>query len=314
VSFVWPHEPTAGAKSSDFADYAELLCLRDGSCSVTRLSRDLGRIEENDYEGGVEEYSELDEDIELGFKEIERRLSACGADCYPFSVTSTGHRIDLADDITSARVLYCYLLLATRLNMASDRNQADIDGTLLFEHVSAQIAAALWGERSQSMVFGTGAHQGGFETKVNLLCSGLGEGGGFKNRNEGVVTQNDGKLDVVVWKGFRDGRVGKLIGFGQCKTGRNWRDSLTQLQVDAFVRSWMQDAPPVDPIRLFFVSEVVGEELWYSQVASAGLLLDRCRIVDYSPGEMPAEVMDRVRAWTLAALTSNDLTHAVGIL
>ena len=314
MSFIWPNEPTTGARAADFADYAELLCLRDGACSMTKLSRDLGRLEENDYESGVPEYSELDEDIELAFKEIERRLIACGDQRYPFSVTATGQSIILSGEPTPGHLLYCYLLLSTRLNMQSDRTHAGIDGTLLFEHVSAAIAVSFWGQRADAMVFGTGAEQGGFEAKVNLLCERLGEGGGFVNRNNGPVTQNDGKLDVVVWKGFNDGRTGRLIGFGQCKTGRNWRDSLTQLQSSAFVKSWLCDAPPVDPVRLFFVSEVVGDELWYSQITQGGLLFDRCRVMDYFSEDMPETTMQDVTTWVAAAATDCGLDKVTALL
>ncbi len=281
---------------------------------MTKLSRDLGRLEENDYEAGVPEYSELDEDIELAFKEIERRSAACGDQRYPFTITRTGQSIVLPDTPTSAHLLYCYLLLSTRLNMQSDRTHADIDATLLFERVSAAVAATFWGERADSMVFGTGADQGGFEAKVNLLCERLGEGGGFVNRNNGPVTQNDGKLDVVVWKGFNDNRSGRLIGFGQCKTGRNWRDSLTQLQSSAFIKSWLSDAPPVDPVRLFFVSEVVGDELWYSQIAQGGLLFDRCRVLDYFSDEMPEDTMQEVTAWLVAAAANRGFETVSSLL
>ena len=313
MSFTWPNEPTAGAKQSDFADYAELLCLQSGICSFTKISCDIGRLEENNYENGVQEYSRLDEDIELAFKEIERRQVACSEENYPFNISPTGRSIKISSTLTSAHILYCYLLLATRLNMKTDRNHGDIDGTLLFEHVSAAIAASFWGSRSDSMVFGT-ASEGSFEAKIEELCQRLGEGECFINRNTGAVTQNDGKLDVVVWKGFSDCRQGKLIGFGQCKTGRNWRDQLTQLQPDIFCSSWMRDTPPVKPVRLFFVAESVGNEQWYTQISNGGLIFDRCRILDYFSDEMSDSTTQDVKKWLLSATTTRELNYIANIL
>ena len=57
--------------------------------------------------------------------------------------------------------------------------------------------------------------------------------------NETKVTAKDGKLDIVVWRRFADGRPGQLIGFGQCKTGTSWPDDLTKLQPEGFCAKWM---------------------------------------------------------------------------
>ena len=118
-----------------------------------------------------------------------------------------------------------------------------------------------------------------------------------------------------MWKGFSDTRSGRLIGFGQCKTGRNWRDSLTQLQSDAFIKCWLRDAPPVNPVRLFFVSEAVGEdEQWFNHVAQGGLLFDRCRVMDYFSEDMPESTMQDVTTWVATAATDRGLGKVTSLL
>ena len=99
------------------------------------------------------------------------------------------------------------------------------------------------------MVFGTAAGVGGFREKIGHLCRQLGEGGGVKA--EASPNLRDGKLDVVAWKPFADSWQGKLMIFGQCKTGTHYRDMLMQLQPDDFCAKWLRERPPVVPLRAF---------------------------------------------------------------
>ena len=131
---------------------------------------------------------------------------------------------DAVDEEAGARhAIYKYLLLATRLNMKDDRRHAGCDGAHLFEELAAESARCYLGDRSESLVFGTAAGTAGFSGKVDDLCARLGEGGGFRNPDDVAPTERDGKLDVVAWKSFSDRRPGKLIAFGQCKTGTHYR-------------------------------------------------------------------------------------------
>ena len=147
---------------------------------------------------------------------------------------------------------------------------------------------------------------GSFTDKVNDLCRKLKEGGGFVSHTQAPLTANDGKLDVVVWKGFTDQESGKLIAFGQCKTGTNYRDSVSQLQPDSFCRKWLQPPPAFTPIRMFFAAEALSRLNWYNDVSDAGLLFDRCRIVDFCDC-VTEEVLAKVRAWTEAAAMATAL-------
>ena len=122
----------------------------------------------------------------------------------------------------------------------------------------------------------------------------------------------DGKLDVVAWKPFADSWQGKLIIFGQCKTGTEYRDTLTQLQPDAFCAKWLREMPAISPVRVFFISEALSrsgasaQHRWYERSTDAGLLFDRCRTVDFCDG-LTDDVLEEVRAWTGAAAGSNEL-------
>ena len=290
------------------ADFAELICWQRGRTSATVLSRLLARLAENDYSDGVPVDEEADGRIEATYGEIERRRDACRGG-YPFEIGGEGHTLRVIKGRGNpAYAIYRYLLLSTRLNMSSDRSHAGIDGTLLLENLSAEVAKGYFGERAESIVFGTAASGAGFQERVDDLCRRLGEGGGFTDRPSAGASARDGKLDVVVWKPFTDELPGQLMGFGQCKTGTNYRDSATVLQPDAFVKKWLREPLTVSPVRMFFVSEALAaaRDKRYGISIDAGLLFDRCRIVDFCHG-VDAGTMAKVSQWTVAAAAASEL-------
>ena len=298
--FKWPRTPSANADEHELADYAELVCWEQGSTSVMQLLKQLGRIAENDYSDGVPEEEETDEVVQATFTEMERREHACRGG-YPFKIGKQGYTLHASKYAVSHKpIIYKYLLLATRLNMKDDRVQGGIDGTLLFEELAAESGREYFGNRAEKFIFGTSAEASDFRGKVSALCKQMKEGVRFVNRDDTSPNERDGKLDVVVWKAFTDSLPGKLIGFGQCKTGTYYRDTLTQLQPDVFCSKWLHSNPTVPPVRMFFVAEALPRSRWQSTSYDAGLLLDRCRIIDFCD-EISSAVMEKVTDWTEAA-------------
>ena len=304
--FKWPGQPSAGAPEHELADYAELLAWQRNSMSMTALSGLLGRLDENDYSRGVPEEEETDRGAEEAYREIEQRKEGCG-EGYPFKMTQEGYTLRVPQEADNRKhVIYRYLLLATRLNMKDNRRHAGIDGTLLFEELAAEVAREYLGARAESLVFGTAAEGRDFQGKVDDLCKRIKEGDGFVNRDKARPNERDGKLDVVVWKSFTDGLPGKLLAFGQCKTGTSYKDTLTQLQPDSFCKKWLQSSPVLTPVRLFFVSEALPRNRWHSASVDAGLLFDRCRLVDFCDN-VDADIFGKVQDWTQAAARATDL-------
>ena len=157
------------------------------------------------------------------------------------------------------------------------------------------------------MVFGTAVSaNGGFPVRVNKLCNRMAEGGGFFNHNNTVPRQQDDKLDVVAWTPFSDRLPGQLIMFGQCKTGTYYKDQLTQLQPDAFCRNWLRTQPAVTPARAFFLAEALPRSRWRYSAVNAGVLFDRCRIVDFAR-DASADLLAKIRDWTEAAAIATGL-------
>ena len=308
--FKWPGEPSPSDKAHELADYVELVAWRDGSMSAVALIRFLGRREDPDYSAGVPEEDEADTVVEDAFGEIERRREACAGD-YPFVLDDSGAIVQRQGGRTGGQAdamhaIYEYLLLATRLDMKNDRRHGGYDGTRLLEDLAAEVARGYLGSRSESMVFGTAASAGGFPARVNELCSRMDEGGGFANHGSTASRQQDGKLDIVAWTPFSDRLPGQLIMFGQCKTGTHYKDQLAQLQPDAFCRKWLRTQPAVTPTRAFFLSEALPRSGWRNSAVDAGVLFDRCRMVDFAR-DASDRLLTRIRGWTRTAAIATGL-------
>ena len=307
--FKWPGTPSARPPEHELADYAELVCWKDNTTSTTVLTADLGRLEENDYSEGVPEEEgeeEAPQIVEEAYLEIERREEACRYG-YPFVVGEQGYTLHASQEAGNHKhIIYKYLLLATRLNMKDDREHAGIDGASLFEELSSEVARKYLGARAESIVFGTATGMADFPGKVNDLCKRMKEGIRFCKKSDSSSNERDGKLDVVAWKDFTDGLPGKLITFGQCKTGTNYKDELTQLQPDSFCDKWLFRNPAVPPVRMFLISEALSRVGWYDVTRDAGLLFDRCRIVDFCD-DISEDVLEKATTWTEAAAKVNEL-------
>ena len=307
--FKWPGEPSPHAEEHELADFLELAAWRDGSVSAVALSRLLGRLEDNDYSSGVPEEDEVDLAAEDAIAEIERRRDAC-AGGYPFALGDNGLTVRLDDsadeEAGTRRTIYKYLLLATRLNMRDNRQHADYDGSHLFEELAAESARCYLGDRSESLVFGTAAGAASFPDRIKELCNRMEEGDGFRNREGAAPTERDGKLDIVAWKPFADRQPGKLIAFGQCKTGTHYKNELTQLQPDSFCSKWLHTQPVHMPARMFFLAEALPRARWRNIAVDAGILFDRCRVIDFCRDLSPM-VQQKIRDWTTAAAVATGL-------
>ena len=129
----------------------------------------------------------------------------------------------------------------------------------------------------------------------------MGEGLGCKSRPE-LPNQKDAQLDVVAWREFNDARKGKLIAFGQCATGQNWRDKLLELPpTQDWCTYWMKDRPATWPVRMFFVPHRVEFKHWMHTCVQAGILFDRCRIAVHTTG-IDEDLRERCRKWATDVL------------
>ncbi|MDC8449604.1 MAG: hypothetical protein LV473_14770 [Nitrospira sp.] len=301
MAFKLPSIPSPRAGVHELADFAEILCWNTGSTSRREILADLGRVEENENNVGCDDVDDENSDVlDEVMIEIERRQAACGIG-YPFKLDLAGTVLTYDPSPDKARAsLYQYLLLSTRINMRTHRMRGGIDGTFLLEEVSAHaVKNYLGANRARSLVFGT-SMPGTFEHKVQTLCNEIREGTGFRTLDPAAVQANDDKLDAVAWIPFSDLLPGQIIVFCQCKTGTSWESLTSQLYPDVFIKKWMSTPVLITPIRAFCISEATDRSRWNGLCLGAGVLFDRCRLVDFSDN-LSADLLDRIERWTKSA-------------
>lgn len=233
----------------------------------------------------------------------ERSRSMIRRQRYPFVLRSSG----VAARSGALRSTYAYLLLLSRYGEAS--GPAGENGAELFESVAAVAARNYMGGDSTGAVayqFGFPRRHtpAGFKTALDTMCTAMREGVGAKNKPL-TRRQKDAKLDLVVWLPMPDRQPGKVIGFGQCATGRNWPTKVSELNADAWCKSWMLEQPPVTPLRLFFLPHRIHEPDWLVYSNHAGVIFDRCRIAAYA-ATLPAGLRERTTRWSTYVLAAQE--------
>ncbi len=299
--------PASDAVQVDAADWAEITALfrKDGIVSREDLSRALHR------RSGIRE-SRAQELAEDAFNELADRVESCGSgrseiNKYPYSLDSSQVLLSLRKPFRMSSnfgLLYWFLLFVTRADMSSERRALDgVDPTKVFEQLCADVLRTFWGGDSNlsgSMVVGTaGPGVGGanrFQTKIADLCKNLGEGNGWR-LGASPPGGGDAKLDIAAWKRFADKRQGGLVGFAQCKTGVHWKQHLTTLQPETYCRRFMQQPLVLVPLRLYMVPNRIVSHRWEEHTLDGGLLMDRCRILQYGGSISPA-ALRRCKKWT----------------
>ena len=299
------------------ADFVEADCLKRDDRTISQ--EDLVRILGKEYDNKDEWLRDFSGEV---FSELGLRKSHSGSSGiqYPYQVEKSGAMLRFLKDGTDQHWTYLFLLMATRLNMKSDRDHAGLDGTQLFEQLCAILADRFWGgpcAEVKSHVFGTGRAGADlkdedflptnlkFGKRVNEICKLIGEGDGFRAKHTDRVTVRDGKLDIVVVRQFNEKRNGQLIGFGQCKTGTHWSIDLTKLRPSDFSAKWFHKTPAVLPVRMYFVTDRVTLR-WYDHSVDGGILFDRCRILEYCK-ELPTALEKSIAKWAKAAAKSSGI-------
>ena len=298
--------PPASDTPESHADWLELKALREGdnNSSFQDLVQELRRTGSTDgldvaetNSGTADSGSELSHVVaEEMLGEISDRLAACARleGVYSFEV----HEQYIQARSGHEESMYTFLLLLSYFG--KDAGPQNINAVKLFNSISAHAGREYFGGRSQgvrSYIFDFPRDNGpkNFPDALDDLCREMAEGAGYKDHPTGK-DQKDAKLDIAIWRPFEDGRVGKLIAFGQCATGNGWPEKLRELQPLEFV-TWMINTPPVMPIKLFFTPFRAESKKWDKTSVAGGILFDRCRIAGLTGG-IDAGLQQDCERWT----------------
>jgi len=314
MSYKIPNLPSARAYKEETADFWEIqsICNPNLFVSQTQISKIISmELDEINHEGIDSEDDILNEGNENRnglsdvFNELLLRIEFT-SDKYPFSFGK--YSMKIADWSSLIKDVYLFLLLCTRLNMKTQKVHNTIDGTLLFEKLCAHVAKNYFGDSSQSFVFGT-SEPGNFEEKVRDLIKKVGEGKAFQNPNNNEPTKKDDSVDIVVWKEFSDKRIGKLIGFGQCKTGTHWKDDIHKLSPSDFCGTWFNEQPVLYPIPLVFICDTMNEDFNFYHTQKSYLIFNRFRILEYVNDNIDDQLKQDLSSWLAGALSLLDIRN-----
>lgn len=258
-------------RNSSIQDLASAL-RRTGSGEEIEDERRIDDEDDATFDRGGETIEPVATDA---FEEIEDRAASCG-EAYPFEVLEGA----LQGRRSTPSSLYVFLLLLSKFGKDAGPDQLNVPQ--MFEEIAElAIAHTLGGESNEVATIQFGFPRRiappGFRAAVDDLCIKTGEGG--KSRDQpNRSDQKDAALDVVAWRPFPDRRRGLVMAWGQCATGADWREKLTDLNPSDWAASWLMDRPAVIPMPAFFVPHRIDREHWDVTANYGGILFDRCRI------------------------------------
>lgn len=293
--------PSFRESAQDWADYAEYTAILSKKVSLYDLTKPSRIISDEEVVDGAEDDSDkyIQKIDEIAY-EIRLRIHI-GEDLYPFKIEDKDYSLLYAPNSYKTKIVYPYLLLATRANMSRDRIKGNIDGSLLFERLCSIVAKKYFGSRAEVNILGTSkVDVKSFRDKLREITLLIGEGGDI-HENPGHKPQDD-KVDVIVWKGFKDQQPSKMIAFGQCKTGTSWVNLISQLDTESFCKTWFTKQPVLTPVRMFFTAQYFPRDLFRIRANDAGLVFDRFRILDYLPEKVDDDLLDKMNNWTITII------------
>lgn len=240
------------------ADWAELWAMTHASpLSMGKLKTTLARESQLDEAEAVDAWTEL-----------ERRAK----------LFSPEWPLTLAQDVLAAKpdgdaVIFNYFMCALAFGYGIEN-----EGRKIFEFCVRDVVRALIGHPALRL----GAPRVPYRPLKDLVidyCKQSIE----KEGQPPPATDADLGLDIAGWLPFPDGRGGHVHFIGQCATGQNWVDKVTELNANKW-RDHVQWAVP--PVRFFAAPFVIREKDFRRVSQDAGLVLDRPRLL-YLMGKAP---------------------------
>lgn len=304
ATFQLPSTPGRSRLEEEWADFWELICLTQEGQFVNsrRVLAPVNVASDEEEIGGINEGEDEIEDSFIGYLEELKNRKQKFESHYPFDVSTNSLRYKGV--LNESTYLYLYLLLVTRSNMNNFRHLGEVDGTLIFEELCKIVLSRYFGPKSQSFLFGTSITGTSFKSKVEDLILRTGVGVRFESHENAVSTQKDDGIDVVAYIDFYDKEESKLVAFGQCKTGVNWRDSIGKLDPETFSKNWFWQSPYFTPIKVVMLADVLTKQRNFrkDQVAANALFFTRFRLLEYLTEPIDPELFLKIKNWVDARL------------
>ena len=288
-------------KSIDYlqADYVELLCLvnrdrvlgqgdiQDRYIKYADIDNEPQEDEEEEAELAADE-QELDEaeisDQWIGrfegfFRNLKYRTIAFG-DLYPFEVSDSLDQIKVKSHLSEHQKLYVYLLMASSLRNFDKRVQTRIGNS--FEYISAEALRQYVGEKAEVHIFAansSGRYTGNIKTKVDKLAQDLFEESLVRDNTLSPYSSKDEGLDIVCWFPFEDESPNRLLIFGQCACGEDWKGKQSSSDYKAWAGLIRLSIEPVNSIFIPYCFRDTSGNWYAKHEIRMSLMIDRLRIM-----------------------------------
>jgi hypothetical protein len=264
----------SGDEASEVADWVELSVMSKGTAQkrgnlTTTLEREDAKVDAADV-----------------FDEVERRHKLMGT-LWPFKLDDpVDARIVEKRSKAKGKMLYSFLAaLALRQNITPE-------GRILFEECVTELSGAFTGRAGIRI---------GFPRKAPVptsLADAVDKYVKDSSELEGKMkapplTDGDLGMDVANWLPFKDQRGGYLHLIGQCATGADWSDKLTELNT----YKWLDHIHwAVPPVRFFATPFVISVQDFRRSSLDGGLVLDRVRLMELADKQsLSGELTRRLR-------------------
>ncbi len=262
--------------------------------------------------------SQIEEAIGGVFSEITDRTIAAG-DAYPLSVADD--EIELKNPWESyLPYVFCLVLsYFSNFQMAFSVRPSAYPARW-FEQLSRDAA--------QSYVSGVAVRFGSprepeelpreFEKAVDFICRHiLMEGLGYKAAS--VPDDKDAGIDIIACRNFPDRLPGKILLFGQCASGKLWKQKIDDLRPDVFIDDWLQESPRSAFLKSLFIPHRIDRPTFNHTTRHAGIIFDRCRIalwahclststIEGDAGRKSYFPSDECRNWVAETLSLNGIS------
>ena len=285
--FELPDSPTDPLK---LADWLEICALTSPDYNSSRGDLEsalhVAALFNNGYESERIERKALEV-----FDELEQRVKATG-EAYPFNVAPPVLQFKSKwEDFP----VYIFCLCLSYFGWAAHQHKT-INPRKLFEQVSCTAAERFLQGKAVGFGFPRIGLPTSFPDAVTAICKHIGEGESYREQRS--LDRKDDALDLVAWKDFADKLPSKILMFGQCASGWDWEDKITELRAKAFWENWILVSPVSPLVQTFFIPHRVERQKWgWVARKSEGILFDRCRIA-YWAHNQKSDYISHLMAWS----------------
>ena len=283
------------------ADYIELLCLfnTDRVIGQGDIHNRYLKYSDIDNEPQEDEYEDEDEEQAVGddeldeaeltdrwterfegfFRNLKYRAAAFGS-LYPFTVSDSLNQIKLRSCLSEHQKLYVYLLMASSLRNFDKAVQTRIGNS--FECISAEALKRYVGENAEVHIFAanpSSRYRGNINVKVNELAQDLFEESLVRENPLSTNSSKDEGLDIVGWFPFEDESPNRLLIFGQCACGEDWRGKQSSSGYEAWSGLIRLSIKPVNSIFIPYCFRDSSGNWYAKHEIRMSLMIDRLRIM-----------------------------------